>query len=223
MSKHYSALITGASRGIGQAIAERLTADGCHVLIPTRAEMDLASSDSIASYLSSLREPIDILVNNAGINRVAPLENIQRQDIQDTLQINLVSSLQLIQGLTPAMIKNKFGRIVNISSMWSVISRAGRISYGMSKTAVNGLTRSLAIELGPFNILVNAIAPGYVLTDLTRQNNSEAELEKIKDAIPIKRLAEPVEIANVVSFLCSDQNTYMTGQTIVVDGGFSCL
>ncbi len=223
MSKHYSALITGASRGIGRAIAERLTADGCHVLIPTRAEMDLRSSESITSYLSSLHEPIDILVNNAGINRVAPLENIQRQDIQDTLQINLISSLQLIQGLTPAMIKNKFGRIVNISSMWSVISRAGRISYGMSKTAVNGLTRSLAIELGPFNILVNAIAPGYVLTDLTRQNNSEAELEKIKDAIPIKRLAEPVEIANVVSFLCSDNNTYMTGQTIVVDGGFSCL
>jgi len=223
MSKHYSALITGASRGIGRAIAERLTADGCHVLIPTRAEMDLRSSESITSYLSSLHEPIDILVNNAGINRVAPLENIQRQDIQDTLQINLISSLQLIQGLTPAMIKNKFGRIVNISSMWSVISRAGRISYGMSKTAVNGLTRSLAIELAPFNILVNAVAPGYVLTDLTRQNNSEAELEKIKDAIPIKRLAEPVEIANVVSFLCSDNNTYMTGQTIVVDGGFSCL
>jgi 3-oxoacyl-[acyl-carrier protein] reductase len=93
----------------------------------------------------------------------------------------------------------------------------------MSKTALNGITRSLAVELAPFNILVNAVAPGYVMTDLTRQNNSPDEIEKISQSIPMKRLADPHEIAVVVAFLCSEQNTYLTGQTIVVDGGYTCL
>jgi 3-oxoacyl-[acyl-carrier protein] reductase len=93
----------------------------------------------------------------------------------------------------------------------------------MSKAALNGLTRSLAIELAPFNILVNAVAPGYVLTDLTRQNNTEAELGGISRTIPLGRLAQPAEIAAVVAFLCSPRNTYITGQTIVVDGGYTCL
>ena len=92
----------------------------------------------------------------------------------------------------------------------------------MSKSAINGLTRSLAVELAPHNVLVNAVAPGYVITDLTRKNNSEAELLQIKSTIPLQRLAEPAEIANLVSFLCSDQNTYLTGQTLVIDGGFTC-
>ncbi len=93
----------------------------------------------------------------------------------------------------------------------------------MSKAALNGMTRSLAIELAPHNILVNAIAPGYVLTDLTRQNNTEAELSDISRAIPLGRLAQPAEVAAVVAFLCSPRNSYLTGQTIVVDGGYTCL
>lgn len=120
------------------------------------------------------------------------------------------------------MQKNRFGRILNISSLWSIVSRVGRTSYAMSKAALNGMTRSLALELAPYNILVNAVAPGYVLTDLTRQNNSAVELDAIRKTIPLQRLAEPQEIANVVAFLCSEQNTYLTGQTIVVDGGFTC-
>ena len=120
------------------------------------------------------------------------------------------------------MQKKGFGRIVNISSVWSVVSRAGRISYSMSKAALNGMTRSLAVELSPYNILVNAVAPGYVLTDLTCQNNSETELETIRKTIPLQRLAEPQEIADIVAFLCSERNTYLTGQTLVVDGGFTC-
>ena len=92
----------------------------------------------------------------------------------------------------------------------------------MSKTALNGMTRAIAVELAPHNVLVNVVAPGYVLTDLTRQNNSEAEIEKISQTIPVKRLAAPEEIASIVAFLCSEQNTYLTGQTIVVDGGYSC-
>jgi len=223
MQNGYTALVTGASRGIGQAIAQQLAADGYKVLTPSRAEMNLESSKSINFYLSSLHQRVDILVNNAGINRIAALDEVNDKDLQDTLQINLVAPLQLIRTVALGMRENKFGRIVNISSIWSVVSRAGRISYSMSKAAINGMTRSLAIELAPFNILVNAVAPGYVLTDLTRHNNSEAELQKIGETIPLQRLADPAEIAEVVAFLCSHKNTYLTGQTIIVDGGYSCL
>lgn len=217
------ALVTGASRGIGVAIVEKLKASDCKVLTPSRAELDLASDQSVESYLANLDQPVDTLINDAGINRISMLENIQSEDLIDTLQINLLAPFRLAQFLAPQMKARKYGRIVNISSLWSIISRAGRISYSMSKTALNGMTRSLAVELAPFNVLVNAVAPGYVMTDLTRQNNSPDEIEKISQAIPIQRLAEPQEIASVVAFLCSEQNTYLTGQTIVVDGGYTCL
>jgi 3-oxoacyl-[acyl-carrier protein] reductase len=218
-----TALVTGASRGIGRAIAQLLAETGHSVLTPTRSEMDLASKGSIDSYLAALAAPVEILVNDAGINRVAPLGDIKNQDLQDTLNINLSAPFHLIQSVSPQMQKGRFGRIVNISSIWSIVSRAGRITYSMSKSALNGMTRSMAIELAPFNILVNAVAPGYVLTDLTRQNNSDEDLVNISRAIPLQRLASPAEIASVVAFLCSEQNTYLTGQTLIVDGGFSCL
>jgi NAD(P)-dependent dehydrogenase (short-subunit alcohol dehydrogenase family) len=218
-----TALITGASRGIGAAIAAQLANEGCQVLTPTHTELDLASTVSIEAYLKSFSQPVDILVNDAGINRISLLDDTKIQDVQDTLQINLLSAFRLIQALVPRMRQNRYGRIVNISSVWSIVARAGRTSYAMSKAALNGMTRSLAVELAQDNILVNAVAPGYVMTDLTRQNNSPAELEKICKAVPVQRLAEPVEIANVVAFLCSEKNTYLTGQTIVVDGGYTCL
>lgn len=218
-----SALVTGASRGIGAAIAKELASANYQLLTPSRSELDLASDQSIESYLSNLNQPIDIVVNDAGINRVAMLENIQGNNLIDTLQINLLAPFRLIQFLAPQMMARKYGRIVNISSLWGIVSRAGRTGYTMSKTALNGMTRSLAVELAPFNILVNAVAPGYVMTDLTRQNNSQAEIEKISQTIPMQRLAEPHEIANLVAFLCSEKNTYLTGQTIVVDGGYTCL
>jgi len=218
-----TALVTGASRGIGAAIVEKLSALDCKVLTPSRAELDLASDRSVESYLAKLDQPVDILINDAGINLIAALENIQHQDIIDTLQINLLAPFRLIQFLAPQMKMQKYGRIVNISSVWSVVSKAGRSSYAMSKSALNGMTRSLAVELAPFNILVNAVAPGYVMTDLTRQNNTPIEIENIGRSIPIQRLAKPQEIANVAAFLCSEQNTYLTGQIIVVDGGYTCL
>jgi NAD(P)-dependent dehydrogenase (short-subunit alcohol dehydrogenase family) len=217
-----TALVTGASRGIGAAIANKLALD-CKVLMPSRTELDLGSDQSVESYLANLGQPVDILINDAGINRIAMLENIQKDDVRDTLQINLLAPFRLTQFLAPQMKARNYGRIVNISSLLSVISRAGRINYSMSKTALNAMTRSLAVELAPFNILVNSVAPGYVMTDLTRQNNSSTEIEKISQTIPVQRLAEPYEIANVVAFLCSEQNTYLTGQTIVVDGGYTCL
>lgn len=218
-----TALVTGASRGIGVAIVAQLEEAGCRVLTPARSEMDLASSNLIDQYLSSLKEDIDILVNNAGINQISPLDDIELTNITTTLQVNLLSAFQIAQFLAKGMKQRKYGRIVNISSLWSMVARSGRTSYAMSKAAINSMTRSMAVELAPFNVLVNAVAPGYVLTDLTRQNNSPEEIEKIAEAIPMKRLATPEEIANFVAFMCSEKNTYMTGQTIVIDGGYSCL
>jgi len=218
-----TALVTGASRGIGAAIVAQLEKDGCKVLTPSRSEMDLSSSHSIGQYLANLKEDIDILVNNAGINQIAALDDIELANVISILQVNLLAAFQLAQHLSKDMKQRKYGRIVNISSLWSVVTRSGRTSYAMSKTAINGMTRSMAIELASFNVLVNSVAPGYVLTDLTRQNNSPEEIEKIAQAIPMKRLAEPEEIANLVAFMCSEKNSYLTGQTIVVDGGYSCL
>jgi len=218
-----AALITGASRGIGATIATQLERDGYKVITPSRAEMDLASSSSINQYLANLDEEVDILVNNAGINQISALDDLELTNVTNTLQVNLLAAFQLAQFLSKGMKQRRYGRIVNISSHWSVVTRSGRTSYSMSKTAINGMTRSMAVELAPFNVLVNAVAPGYVLTDLTRQNNSPEEIERISQTIPMKRLAAPEEIANLVAFICSEKNTYLTGQTIVADGGYTCL
>ncbi len=120
------------------------------------------------------------------------------------------------------MLDAKFGRIVNISSIWSVVSKPSRLTYTISKSGLNGLTRAVAVESASHNVLINTIAPGYVNTEMTVQNNTKKELAAIRESIPMGRLAEPVEIAEIVAFLCSGRNTYLTGQVIVADGGFTC-
>jgi 3-oxoacyl-[acyl-carrier protein] reductase len=217
-----TALVTGASRGLGKAFAERLGKDSLRVLMPDRQQLDLLSNISIDQYLSSLTEPIDVLVNNAGINRISQTA-FSDTDLEDTLQVNLTGPMRLARGLIPGMIERRYGRIVNISSIWSIVAKPGRITYAISKAGLNVYTRSLAVELAPYNILVNAVAPGYVNTELTRQNNAERDLQLICEMIPMKRLAEPAEIARLVSFLCSEENSYLTGQCLVIDGGYTCL
>ncbi len=217
-----SALVTGASRGIGLAIATRLREAGATVLCPSRGELDLASNDSMDTYLAALTESVDILVNNAGINPLGSGVEASDSDLVDTLQVNLVAPLRLVKALAPRMVERRYGRILNISSIWSLVSKPRRVLYSASKAGLNGVTRSLAVELAGHNVLVNAIAPGYVNTDLTRKNNTSDELDAIVQTIPAGRLAEPAEIAELALFLCSERNSYITGQTIVIDGGFSC-
>lgn len=215
-------LVTGGSRGIGLAIARRLRSDGIKVLTPSREELDLMDTDSIEGYLEALSEPVDILVNNAGFNQIVPLEELSFLKLSETLRVNLQGPVLLVSHLATGMKQRGSGRIVNLSSIWSMVSKEGRGAYSAAKAAINGITRTMAIELGRYNILVNAVAPGYISTDLTRQNNSEAQLEEIARAIPLGRLGEPEEIAELVSFLCSDRNSYITGQVITIDGGYVC-
>ncbi|GFE58141.1 SDR family NAD(P)-dependent oxidoreductase [Geobacter sp. AOG1] len=217
-----TALITGASRGIGRAIADLFRSQGATVLVPNRQEMDLASTESIERYCAGLGERVDILVNNAGINPLAAAGEFSDADLAGTLQVNLIAPMVLLRALSPGMAERGYGRIVNISSIWSGVCKPRRFVYATTKSGINGMTRAAAVELAGSGVMVNAVAPGFVATELTRQNNSEDELRKITENIPAGRLAEPKEIAEVVAFLCSSRNSFIVGQTIFVDGGFTC-
>jgi len=221
--KRKNALITGASRGIGLAIASCLKKQGINILAPDRKKLNLLCEDSINNYLASLKCPIDILVNNAGINILGSIENLTEQSINETMQVNLLAPLRIIRKIAPQMIGRKYGRIVNIGSIWGIVTKPGRITYTLTKSGLGGLTRSMAVELAPHSVLVNCVAPGYVNTEMTKANNTKKELEKIKNTIPMQRLCEPSEVAELVSFLCSDKNTYITGQIIAIDGGYLCV
>lgn len=220
MTAPRQALITGGSRGLGQAIAALLQAEGHEVHSPTRAELDLASPASVQAYLQGLTWQPDILINNAGLNKINPLETLSLDDWQAVMNINLTAPFLLTQAVAGSMKARGWGRIVNISSVYSRVSRTGRMAYTASKAGLNGLTQSAAVELAPYNILVNAICPGFVETDMTRQNNSPTQIEALLARVPLGRLAQPEEIAALVAFLVSDRNTYLTGQCIPIDGGF---
>jgi 3-oxoacyl-[acyl-carrier protein] reductase len=218
------ALVTGASRGIGAAIAARLESDGVHVLKPSRAELDLEQRESISRFLASgAAAKVDILINNAGINDIRPLEEIDDATWDRMVQVNLRAPLALLQGVASGMKARGWGRVVNIGSLFGQVTREGRGSYSAVKAGLSGLTRTAAVELAPFGVLVNAVCPGYVETALTRKNNTPEALERIRQSIPLGRLAEPRDIADCVAFFASEQNRYLTGQSILVDGGFSCL
>lgn len=213
-------LVTGGNRGIGMAIAERYQSAGYDVVIPTRAEMDLSSINSIQSYFNNKIRGIDILVNNAGENKILPICELSIDDWQRILTVNLTAPFVLIQCVVSHMKKNKWGRIVNISSCYSLVSRKQRAAYSASKAGLNSLTRTAAIEFAAYGILVNAICPGFVETDMTSQNNTPEQISELCSKIPLNRLGTPDEVADFVFYLGSEQNSYITGQALIVDGGF---
>jgi len=220
--KKKTALVTGASRGIGKSIKESLLNEQIEVFSPSRNELDLSSSESIDNFLTNLSTPVDILVNNAGILKVGQYNELSSDDFQEILQINVVAPFKLISGIVESMKRKKFGRIINISSIWGQKSREGRSIYSSSKAALDALTKSLALEFASYNILINSVAPGYVDTELITKYNTDLELEKIKKTIPIQRFAKKIEISELVKFLCSEENSYITGQIITIDGGYIC-
>lgn len=215
-------LITGGSRGIGKAISELFRERGWEIIAPTRQEMDLSNSQSITDYCKSIDGPLDAVVNNAGINNIAMLDSLTDDLFGEMLQVNLKAPVQIARCLQHKLIENKIGHIVNVSSIWGFVSKEGRMGYSAAKSGIIGVTRTMAIEFGKHNVLVNAVAPGFVNTELTQKNNTPEQITQIEANLPLGRMADPKEIAKFVYFLCSDENTFITGQTILIDGGYTC-
>ena len=215
-------LVTGGSRGIGKAVCERFAQAGYRVVAPARAELELADAGSVAAYVAENRDAaFDAIINNAGVNDVHAIEEITDGEIERTLAINLVAPIKLLRGFVGGMKRKGYGRIVNVGSIWAVVSKAGRCTYAASKNGIHGVTNTLAVELAPHGILVNTVCPGFTLTALTYQNNTPAQIAQISRDIPLGRMAEPHEIAETIYFFGSEHNTYLTGQKVVVDGGFA--
>lgn len=215
-----TALVTGAGRGIGAAIAEALRDAGMDVLAPSRGDVELADAASVERFAKEL--DIDVLVNNAAENVPSRIEDMPVDDWERIVRIALTAPFILTKGAMPGMRSRGWGRIVNIGSAFSVVSREGRAAYSSAKSGLLGLTRTAAIEGAADGVLVNAVAPGYVRTALTEQNNPPERIAEICGTIPMGRLAEPEEVATLVAFLAGESNTYITGQLISIDGGFLC-
>jgi len=236
------AIVTGASRGIGEAIAKQLSSCGAKIILIARNSDQLVAvketiisnggiAESIAGDVSNLNSiseivtntidkwgQIDILVNNAGIARDNIIMRMKEDDWDSVMNINLKGCFNGIKSVARPMIKNKAGRIINITSVIGQIGNAGQSNYAASKAGIMGLTKSMAKELGSRNITVNAVAPGYITTDMTNELNDEVK-EQLKSSIPLGRLGTPDDVANLVCFLASDEAGYITGQTFNVDGG----
>ena len=234
--KNQTALVTGATRGIGKQIANDLLKAGANVIATgtTLESLDLISDDfnkvcvdfldpdSIDDFIKYISDfNIDICVNNAGINRINPVCEINLDDWDAIVEVNLTTPFRILGTVSKNMRKRKYGRIVNISSIWGTIGKEQRVSYSSSKFGLMGLTVSSAAELAQHNILVNCVSPGFTLTDLTRRVLGAEEMEKIAKTIPMKRMADPTEISKVVMFMASHHNSYISGQNIIVDGGFT--
>lgn len=215
-------LVTGGSRGIGKAIVQKFEEHGYEVVAPTRQELNLLDEKSIMDYVEKHKEDgFDVIVNNAGINDIHEIEDVTDDEIERMITTNLVAPIKLLRGFVREMKKKKYGRIINIASIWAVVSKSGRCVYSATKNGIHGVTNTLAVELAGDNILVNTVCPGFTMTELTVKNNTPEQITKISSEIPMKRMAQPEEIAEVVYFLGSEKNTYLTGQKIAVDGGYT--
>jgi 3-oxoacyl-[acyl-carrier protein] reductase len=213
-------LLTGGSRGIGKGIKEIFENQNHTVISPSKLEMDLSDVESVKSYLNTIKD-IDIIINNAGVNYLNTIENETIENLNKTLNINYLSPFTICQYFLPLLKNKNYGRIINIGSIWVDYAKSLRGSYSASKNALHSLTKTIVSEYSEYNILCNTISPGYILTDLTLQNNTKEDLDIIKNQIPQKRLGTIDEISKLVYFL-TIENTYINGQNIIIDGGYSC-
>jgi 3-oxoacyl-[acyl-carrier protein] reductase len=233
------ALITGASRGIGRAIAGRLVKDGFWVIGTATSEagavaisqflgnqgqgwiLDVADPDSVEQLFKQVNEQVGVplvLVNNAGITRDTLLMRMKDEDWEQVINTNLTSVYRMSKAAIRGMIKAKFGRIVNITSVVAATGNAGQANYSAAKAGMIAFSKSLAKEVGTRNITVNTVAPGFIETDMT-QNLAAEHKAQLLNTIAMNRLGHPDEIAHAVAFLVSEQSSYITGETLHVNGG----
>ncbi|WP_253200012.1 3-oxoacyl-[acyl-carrier-protein] reductase [Clostridium estertheticum] len=243
MLKGKTAVVTGASRGIGRAIALKLAKHGANVVVNYRNSVDavqevvkeiealgvkvLAIQADISSYTDvenmikkSVEEfgSIDILVNNAGITKDGLLMRMKEADFDSVIDINLKGAFNCTRHVAAIMLKQRSGRIINISSVSGLTGNAGQVNYSAAKAGIIGMTKSVAREFGSRGVTCNAVAPGYIQTDMTEDLPAKVK-DTIMGTIPLKRLGRPEDVANVVAFLVTDEAAYITGQVINVDGG----
>lgn len=237
------ALITGATRGIGKQIAITLAKQGYNIALNYRKENeelentkkeieeigvqvlavkgDVANFEECENFVKQIIErfgQIDVLVNNAGITKDMLLIRMKKEDFEQVIDTNLVGTFNVTKNVVPYMMKARSGRIINISSVVGISGNAGQTNYSASKAGIIGFTKSLAKEIASRNILVNAVAPGFIETNMTDVLKDDVKQEIAKN-IPLKRMGTAQDVANVVKFLASDDSSYITGQVINVDGG----
>ncbi len=229
-----TAVVTGATRGIGQAIALRLCAMGARVIATGRQPQgaapagceyravdfeDSPATDSFAQTLAELAP--DILVNNAGVNRLGPAAELSQADYERLYRINVLAPIALSRAVVPAMRQRRWGRIIQITSIWSLRSISGRAAYSASKFGLDGFSAALAAEVAADGILVNCVSPGFVDTELLRRVNTPEQIAALVAQVPMRRLAQAHEIAAFVAWLASPDNSYISGQNLPIDGGYT--
>lgn len=228
------AVVTGGTRGIGWEIAARLRNDGADVMVTGTAfdgagpegtryhAVDFTTKDAVNVFAGVLSDdPPDILINNAGLNRNAPFAEIDLDDFDAIHLINLRAPVTLMQTVLPSMRQNKWGRVVNIGSIWSKLARPGRASYAASKFGLDGVTAATAAEAAADGVMINMVSPGIIDTELTRRTVDPDRLKALLADVPAGRLGQPQEIAAFVAWLAGPENTFISGQNIAIDGGFT--
>ena len=235
--KNKIVLITGGEGGLGKSICSKFLQLGAKVIVTTTKKelvnkktskkiymhLNYNNKNSVQNFLNNLRKikKIDILINNAGINQLSCINEIDEKYLEEIFGVNLKGPIIMTKQISKIMIKNRSGKIVNISSIFGVVGKSGRSLYSATKFGLIGLTKSSALDLAKYNILVNSVAPGVINAGLTKKILKSKELKKIKDEIPLNRLGEPLAVSYLVCFLCSNLNTYITGQNFVIDGGYT--